>query len=580
MFDCTINFLGGEKKKITPTTETNNGVTKLVFKDKLNFKDYEKIEFADICINREPIKAGEAGFFLLPGGWWKAKHHEVATGRFKEHEDFEYTVCDPHLYVMGINHRKSAYIAVAAGMRETSHLWVKIKNNEYFFGFRFFIDCEKPYEDISVEIREVGGDLSYSAMGREYRKYILENGFVSIKDRLTPELKYAAESVCIRIRQGWKPVPCQILEQTEQNEPPMHVACTFKQVEELVKAYKKAGLEKAEICLVGWNIKGHDGRWPQILPPEETLGGEKDLKELICTAKKLGYTITCHTNSTDAYRIGNNFDENDIVRNKDGSLSIEAEHWSGGRTYNLCPKNSLKLAHETLPPVAELGFYGNHYIDVITATPPRRCYHPEHPMNRREACESFDELFGFAKKLFGCVGCEVGMEHSMKNCDFILYATMNNGLCRTPNPKELDGLDIFDEYVPFWHIVFHGIVLNNPYAGTVNAVLNRNPDAVLRLVELGGRPVVYYYSKFCSDGSDWMGDLDFRLSTENEFEDSVKNVKKTEEIYKKYAYLQYEFMDVHERVGDNRFRTVYSDGTEITVDYNKKTFEIKKTKKD
>lgn len=573
MLEGVIFFSDGTTKDFVLKTQTGAGITKAIFDENIDFKT---VEYIDISLNQERIKAGEDGFFILPGGWWNAKHHDTAMGYFKEHDDFEYIVFDPQLYVIGINHNKKAYIAIASGMREISHHYVRIINNEYCFGFRFAVDCETPYEDISVEIRNVGDDLSYSAMGREYRKYALENGFVSIKDRLTPELEYAAEAMCIRVRMGWKPVPCIIMEQTEENEPPMHVACSFKQVEELMYAYKAAGIEKAEFCLVGWNIKGHDGRWPQIMPPEESLGGEKDLRELITAAKKLGYTMTCHTNSTDAYRIGNNFDENDIARKKDGSFSIEAEKWAGGRTYNLCPKKTLKLAYETLPSVAELGFYGNHYIDVITATPPRYCYHPEHPVNRKEACECFDELFEYSRELFGCVGCEVGMEHSMKNCDFILYATMNNGLDR--NFEKTEELDIFEEYVPFWQIVFHGIILNNPFAGTVNAVSNRNPDAVLRLIELGGRPVLYYYSKFFTDGSGWMGDTDFRMDTQEDFDSSVANTKKTADLYKEFSYLQFEFMDRHEKIGENCYRIVYSDGTAITVDYNKKLYSVKKVK--
>lgn len=44
---------------------------------------------------------------------------------------------------------------------------------------------------------------------------------------------------------------------------------------------KNAGVKKAEICLVGWNKGGHDGRYPQILPIEEKIGGETKLRELI-----------------------------------------------------------------------------------------------------------------------------------------------------------------------------------------------------------------------------------------------------------------------------------------------------------
>ena len=572
MFEATVKFSDGSVTEINPKTEKKERVRYAVIERET--LDFTKVKYVDVLVNETEIKAGDSGFFLCPGGWWRSKLHDCAIGHYTERDDIEYINYDPHMYVLGINHNNKAYIAITSGMREISNQRICVENNEYKFYYRFEVDEEELYEDIKLEIHELEGDISYSAMGREYRKYVLQNGFVSIKDRLNESLKYAAESVCVRVRMGWKPVPCTILEQTEENEPPVHVACSFKQVEDLMREYKRAGIEKAEFCLVGWNKGGHDGRWPQILPPEETLGGKDDLLSLIKTAKELGYTIAPHTNSTDSYTLAENFDWDFVVRKKDGSPSIEAERWGGGRTYNVCPKKSLELAYETFPPVAELGFYGAHYIDVITATPPRYCYNAAHPVNRKEACEYFDKLFRYSRELFGTVGCEVGMEHSMKNCDFILYSTMDNGLDR-----KVEKSDLFSEYVPFWHIVFHGIVLSNPYAGTVNAAINRNPDALLRLIEFGGRPVIYYYSKFVSDGTDWMGDIDFRMDTEEDIKSGTESALNTVNIYNEMSYLQYEFMDKHEKIGENRYRTTYSDGSEVTVDYNKKTFSIKKVEK-
>ena len=83
----------------------------------------------------------------------------------------------------------------------------------------------------------------------------------------------------------------------------MNVACSFEDVEALLEECKAMGIEHAEFCLVGWNIRGHDGRWPQVFPVEPAFGGEENLRKLIIRAKELGYSIVCHTNSTDAYSI-------------------------------------------------------------------------------------------------------------------------------------------------------------------------------------------------------------------------------------------------------------------------------------
>ena len=52
----------------------------------------------------------------------------------------------------------------------------------------------------------------------------------------------------------------------------MRAACTFRRVRELADECKAQGLEGAEFQLVGWNLRGHDGRWPQAFPVEEALG--------------------------------------------------------------------------------------------------------------------------------------------------------------------------------------------------------------------------------------------------------------------------------------------------------------------
>ena len=50
--------------------------------------------------------------------------------------------------------------------------------------------------------------------------------------------------------------------------------------ERLVRRMQAAGLRKAVITLVGWNLGGHDGAYPQRFPVEPALGGEAGLRKL------------------------------------------------------------------------------------------------------------------------------------------------------------------------------------------------------------------------------------------------------------------------------------------------------------
>lgn len=536
-------------------------------------ENFNGISSIDIIL-ADNITAGDDGCYILPGAWWRAKLLSAGLGYYKEHIDDDYINYDPHMPIFCIKHRNSSCLYIVEGMREVASQRVIIKNNKYTLCMHFEINEEVPYDDITIIKYTLPCDATYNEFAKKCREYCFENGYISLKDRLNDVLKYAAESVMVRVRMGWKPVPCEVLEQTVENEPPIHIACTFKDVEKLMHEYKNAGIEKAEFCLVGWNKGGHDGRWPQIFPVEEKLGGEKDLISLINTAHKLGYNICCHTNSTEGYTLANNFSEDDIALKKDGSKSIPAEMWSGGRSYDVCPKRALDFAEEDFPKIAELGFRGIHYIDVITATPPRCCYNKNHPVNYKEGVEYMNEILILAQKLFGAVGSECAITHNMKHCDFVLYNTFRKHIDCKRQPSEID---LIDEYIPFWEIIFHGIVLYTPNATTVNAVYGKDKSAMLKLIEYGARPTVYYYSKFKTDNTNWIGgEDDFTLDTPQETEKSVIGVKETEDFYNQYSYLQYEFIERHEKIRDNVFQVTYSDGTVITVDYNEMKYDIKK----
>lgn len=568
MFEAKITYADGAVEEAKLSVNENGNVKEARLSEE--GLDANKIASIDVLVNETEIKAGDKGFFLLPGN---NKLSEPAIGSFKAHADANIECAFPRMTVMGINHNDKAYITFATGMREIMWYYVEIKDNTYKFYLRFAVRTEEIYEDIVIRTHYLSGDLSYSAMAREYRSYILANGFKSIKERLHPALRYAAETMYVRVRQGWKPVPCQVVEQTDENEPPVHVAATFADVEKLMHAYKKAGIEKAEFCLVGFNNGGHDGRWPQIMPAEKTLGGTEGLKKLIKTAHELGYTICCHTNSTDGYSLAKNLCAADVAQKKDRSLSIQATYWGGGRTYNVCPKRAYEISCQTLPELAELGFSGTHYIDVITATPPRNCWSNQHKVNYKEGVEYFDKLFILSRELFGCIGSECSFDFNYKYYDYTLYDSFRRHF---KNERQDGEADWIDEFVPFTQLVYHGIVLSNPSSGTVNAALNEDPQAMLKMIEYGGRPAIYYYSKFVSNGNDWMGGKDFRMSTEEELKESVEASKKTYDIYNELSYLQYEFMEKHERVADKVYEITYSDGSKITVDYNNNTYKLEK----
>ena len=136
------------------------------------------------------------------------------------------------------------------------------------------------------------------------------------------------------------------------------------------------------------------------------------------------------------------------------------------------------------------------------------------------------------------------------------------------------GTGICDQGVPFWQLVYHGTVLSNPYACTVNSTF-KGKDTFLKMLEFGGRPSFYYYSAFKSDGANWMGNTDCVCDTPEQMKSSVAKIKQAYDVYNLLSDTHFAYMHKHEQVGDCVFETTYSNGTVVQVDYEKKEYHIK-----
>lgn len=570
-------FRNGEVKQFDVAPKTvEKKVQEYEFDADINYSEVEYLEFP---MHDFPILAGDEGFFLIPAGNKGCKNREYAIGSFKAREDELSVLKNCFTSVYGFKHRQLLRTVIVTGMRYDVHFVMSVKDNIYSFSLKFVFDGEAPYENAKLEVHDlISDEADYCDMAKIYREYQLKNGYRPIREKLTPELEYAAQAPNIRIRMGWKPVPCQVIHQTPETEPPMHVACTFDDVIALMEEYKARGIEKAEFCLVGWNSRGHDGRWPQVLPIDEEFGGEEALKRAIKRADELGYIITNHTNITDNYTIADCYDENLITVKKDGQLEVEATRWAGGRTYNICPEYAWKTYHRMHDQVKALGFRGTQYIDVMTCLPARACYHKDHPVNKKECGEYYDKIFAEAHKMFGASGSEGAYDHSLKECDFTLYVSFLdflNDVGEDAKPT-LRRNPFCDRYIPFWQLVYHGIILSNPYTRSINALLSNTKDDMLKVIEYGGKPQMYYYGHFVDDGSDWLGKVDLHCHTESERAESTDVVKRTLDIWDEMSYLQFEYMEKHEQIADGVFAVTYSDGSVITVNYNNKSYSLKK----
>ena len=522
----------------------------------------------ELCVTPSFARAndGEEGYFVAEDGLLYGFKHAGM-------KEYKRDAKNLRLSMSCIKTEQGAYLVIAKSLQFESIQTYRHKEGKYSFSYEYDLSKCGAYEPLIIDFYPMpkGAD-DYSAMARRYREYLIETDQMPqmLKERVgeNEHLVYAAKAPEIRIRQGWKPVPTPVEHQTLENEPEMRVAMTFDQVKDLIDELKRQGVDNAQLCLVGWNHKGHDGRYPTVFPVEPSLGGEEKLRECIKYAQENGYRIVGHTNRTDCYEISSDWNNGaDAARNPDGSLQANRA-WSGGQMFNICYKQSHdKYFWGYEPKVAELGFSGLEYVDVLSIIKPHVCYDPAHPCTRKEGVEYANKMLQGLRDLFGGSQSEGGCYFVAKSLDYAMYVTM--AFNRLTNKEKYPYID---DYAPIWHIVFNGYLLHNPASQTVNFTL-KEPFYALRNTEYAARPMFYFNSAFVDDPKkNWMGNSDLTYKDKADLERSVAAVKRGYDAFKEWEYLQFETMEQHDKLAEGVYCSTYSDGSRVVVNYGKEPF--------
>ncbi len=572
----------GQKRdsSIVNLNKTKDGAYEL----RISRLELKNVEFLVVTPSMGVGHQGEKGYFINNDGLqtrfdlpheeepykkqWEEKY--LDTKNFKDITDgVQYTVgWDQGQMNASAYHEANGktWLALKDGLKFECRQLIKYKNGEYSLNEAYYLKDITPYEDLTIYFYPIKHD-NYTEVALRYRQWMIDHNMLgaTIKNKIKErqEIAYAAEAPEIRIRMGWKESPSPIKEQTRETEPPMHVAITFDRVCDIIDALVAKGVKKAELCLVGWNIRGHDGRFPEIFPPDPEFGGYEGLKKVIEKAKKVNYRIDLHNNRTDIYSICEDWD-NGYHTCKD----IHGNHQSkfvygGGMMYNICPKQSYQVFFKRdEPKMAELGIRGLHFIDVLSIMNPHDCCDFNHPLNKNGAAFYGNKMLEESQGLFGGSQSEGGKFYSLKVLDYAMYATRE-----THKPQDKN---IFDKYIPIWFIAFNGYVMSNPSNHSVNFSIKPAEDA-LTVVEYAARPMFYFYSSFKAKMSqNWMGgELDLRCSTDEELNEAVSAIKKGYDIFMDYKDLVKETITDHRELAPGVKCTTFSNGKKVICNYTK-----------
>ncbi|MGN0832401.1 MAG: DUF5696 domain-containing protein [Kiritimatiellia bacterium] len=514
-------------------------------------------------------RRGESGYWFSPYGVYG--EYDLSDGRF-----FAGAERMP-MPMFGWSNPRGSCLAIVDSLKYFVRETVTAVKGEYAVAATLERDlCREPYEDLVIEYHRRPAGVPYADLAKIYRRYQLARGAVRpIRERTAGGARLLEQAVLapeLRIRQAWKPVPSPVLHQTPWNEPEVKAVVSFDRIRDLVDELKRQGVDEAELCLVGWNIGGHDGRWPQYFPAEPRLGGDAGLKAAIEYARRAGYLVVPHGNFSEGYEIADNWSAEATIKDDDGlPLGTRAHSWGGGKPYHICPQRAYEIHTKIMPALAAFGFSGLGYFDVVSICEPKLCRDPRHPCTTARSVRFWGECAALARRELGGFASEGGNDYLAGQLDYALYVYFGDPLA--VEREHAKGQSLAKRVVPIWQIVYHGIIASNPFTTTMNATL-KDRVSQLKLIEFSGRPCFYFHSKFRTTGTNWMGEEDLCCTTDPELRQAVARIREGYDAYRSLRHLQLEFIDAHEEVSPGVFRTGYANGEFVTVDYNRGVWRL------
>jgi hypothetical protein len=389
---------------------------------------------------------------------------------------------------------------------------------------------------------------NYVDMAKRYRRYAMESGlFVSLKEKIarTPAVNdlLGAPQTRVSILRNLSPESDRY---DTKDATRNYSLTTFDERAKQLRELKSRGFDRVLVFISGWPHLGYDRQHPDSLPPPEKAGGWEGFKRLADTARQLGYSYILHDQYRDYYLDAPSYDPQFAVREEDAKLPPLAfpgsrfgdakdgdmplmRHWDGGKQAYL--NNRFWLGHL----MKNYQLFFDHgltpqgiYLDVIGYVPPDADFNREHPTTRTEAMAGRIACMNWARQNLGIVATEAGADWVIPYADVI---NQSGG-----GSKAI--------LVPLYNLVYHDAVIVSYGA--------RDQQSLLRGILNGGVP---------------------ELPITQTDDKTLALMRTMMALHKRVGLLEmtkHEFLDANYR----KERTTFADGTMVTVDWDRNSFEI------
>ncbi len=394
----------------------------------------------------------------------------------------------------------------------------------------------------------------YVDLAKRYRRYVMDSGlFVSLKDKIAdrPVVKNLIGSPVagMRVLRNLKPDSARY---DAKNPNTSYQLTTFAENIQRLRELKAKGFEHANVSLSGWLKEGYDRQTPDALPPPEKAGGWAGMKAFFDVCKEIGYTCWLHDQYRDYYLDAPSWNPDFAVHEEDSVTPPRAfpgtrfkhdwkdgyiplmNYWDGGTQGYLNSRFMLGFLERNYRMMFDHGIHPQgSYQDVFGYIPPDQDFNPNHPNTRTDSMNYRAGVLRWVKNNLGIVGTEDGSDWVIPYVDYVT-SRMNRAANTGTDPDHEDAIQ-----VPLYELVYHDAV-----------VTCYSPDDLRGLLH--------------ASAPEWYGGRQVNYD----------NVKRMAALHARVGLLEmtnHEFLDV----GRNRERTTFADGTTVTVDWSKKSVEIR-----
>lgn len=402
-------------------------------------------------------------------------------------------------------------------------------------------------------------DCDYNDICKVYRDYVKEIGhFRSLEEKAVKNPSVNDLIGCAFVHEGIKTVvqPSSAFFDPEDPEKNNNLT-TFAQREAEMRKVHELGVKKVYLHLDGWAQPGYDNQHPDYYPACREAGGWEGMKSLSDAMKEMGYMFGIHDQYRDYYEDAETFDEAYACMKPDGTIPGH-HHWAGGPQKFLCGTQAPYYVKRNFSRLEKNGIHlDGAYLDVFTCNEGDECANPHHRMTRRECYDYRAQCFEYLLSKNILTSSEEVTDWSIPSLVFCHYAPYDFMLRKPGMPK-------YGIPVPLFNLVYHDCLVIPWMMDKVS----EEEDYMLYALLNGGAPYLIRDGAYPNTDGSFAAD-----EWANSIREDVERSKVVSELHEKIAkceMVRHEFVDGNTQV----HRTLFSDGTAVTVDFANQTYQI------